>query len=193
MRWLRPGRGHRVLTAVTLARPTRATFPVGRRPTAPIRGGRVAGKSHRRCTGSVPIRRSFITSVLAVAFDIHAEHARRVIRTAYTATCHATASTARPDRPTRPGDRRIGRHGCDPPPDRRDFRARRAVLYVPTPRGGAQPILDRLYDAGLPEDAYAVITDGDAATDADLGLKELDDRYVEGPDEGPGLDYRSLR
>jgi hypothetical protein len=67
------------------------------------------------------------------------------------------------------------------------------VLYVPTPRGGAQPILDRLYDAGLPEDAYAVITDGDAATDADLGLEELDDRYVEGPDEGPGLDYRSLR
>jgi hypothetical protein len=46
---------------------------------------------------------------------------------------------------------------------------------------------------GLDEDAYAVITDGDAATDADLGLKELDDRYVEGPDEGPGLDYRSLR
>jgi hypothetical protein len=30
------------------------------------------------------------------------------------------------------------------------------VLYVPVPRGGADPVLDELYDAGLPEDAYAL-------------------------------------
>ena len=53
--------------------------------------------------------------------------------------------------------------------------------------------LDGLYDAGLPEDSYAVITDGDTATGADLGLDELDDRYVEGPDGEAGLDHSSLR
>jgi hypothetical protein len=67
------------------------------------------------------------------------------------------------------------------------------VLYVPVPQGGAQPVLDGLYDAGLPEDSYAVITDGDTATGADLGLDELDDRYVEGPDGEAGLDHSSLR
>jgi uncharacterized hydrophobic protein (TIGR00271 family) len=67
------------------------------------------------------------------------------------------------------------------------------VLYVPVPRGGAEPVLDKLYDIGLPEESYAVITDGDVAADADLGLSELDDQYVEGPDEGPGIDNSSLR
>ena len=67
------------------------------------------------------------------------------------------------------------------------------VLYVPVPRGGAEPVLDELYDVGLPEESYAVITDGDVAADADLGLSELDDQYVEGPDEGPGIDNSSLR
>ena len=67
------------------------------------------------------------------------------------------------------------------------------VLYVPVPRGGAEPVLDKLYDVGLPEESYAVITDGDVAADADLSLSELDDQYVEGPDEGPGIDNSSLR
>ena len=67
------------------------------------------------------------------------------------------------------------------------------MLYVPVPRGGAEPVLHELYDIGLPEESYAVITDGDVAADADLGLSELDDQYVEGPDEGPGIDNSSPR
>lgn len=67
------------------------------------------------------------------------------------------------------------------------------VLYVPVPRGGAPPVLDRLYDAGLPEDAYALATDVDTATGADLGTDALADRYVEGPKGEAGIDHTSLR
>lgn len=66
------------------------------------------------------------------------------------------------------------------------------VLYVPVPQGGAQPVLDRLHDAGLDE-TYTVITDGDTTPDADMGLDELDERYVEGPKGDAGLDNTSLR
>ena len=67
------------------------------------------------------------------------------------------------------------------------------VLYVPVPQGGAEPVLDELYDIGLSKESHAVIADGDVAADADLSLSDLDDQYVEGPDEGPGIDNSSLR
>jgi len=67
------------------------------------------------------------------------------------------------------------------------------LLYVPVPRGGAEPVLERLYDAGLPEDAYALATDVDTATGADLGVSKLADEYVDGPKGEAGIDHTSLR
>jgi uncharacterized hydrophobic protein (TIGR00271 family) len=60
-----------------------------------------------------------------------------------------------------------------------DSRRDGTVAYVPVPTGAVDVVLDRLYDAGLDEDTYTVVTDVDRATVPNVA--ELTDRYVEGP------------
>ncbi|WP_132058075.1 TIGR00341 family protein [Halorussus amylolyticus] len=51
------------------------------------------------------------------------------------------------------------------------------IAYVPLPNGAVQPVLDRLDDAGLGDDAHAVIID--AETDTSRRFEKLEKRYAE--------------
>ena len=66
-----------------------------------------------------------------------------------------------------------------------------AIAYVPAPTGAVDAILDRLYDAGLDEDTYTVITDVHHATVP--GIDDLTDEYVAGPKGGRAAPHAELR
>ncbi len=68
---------------------------------------------------------------------------------------------------------------------------RSLVCYVPVPSGGVQPVLERLYEAGLDEDTYTVVTDASSVkgVDADRLTAEL----VEGPKGDRGISNPELR
>ncbi|OYR41692.1 TIGR00341 family protein [Halorubrum sp. Ib24] len=54
-----------------------------------------------------------------------------------------------------------------------------SLAEIPVPSGAVGVVLDRLYEAGLDEDTYTVVTDVEEATVPNAD--ELEDRYVEGP------------
>jgi uncharacterized hydrophobic protein (TIGR00271 family) len=60
-----------------------------------------------------------------------------------------------------------------------DGRRDGSLANVPVPAGAVDVILERLYDAGLDEDTYTVVSDVDRAKVPNVD--ELTDRYVEGP------------
>jgi len=66
-----------------------------------------------------------------------------------------------------------------------------ALAYIPAPTGAVDTILDRLYDAGLDEDTYTVVTDVHHASVP--GIDELTDKYVAGPKGGQGAPHAELR
>ncbi len=66
-----------------------------------------------------------------------------------------------------------------------------SLANVPVPAGTVDAILDRLYDAGLDEDTYTVVTDVDRANVPNGD--ELRERYVEGPKGKRGVSNVELR
>ncbi|MDF9744956.1 DUF389 domain-containing protein [Natrinema salsiterrestre] len=70
---------------------------------------------------------------------------------------------------------------------RRDGR----LANVPVPSGAVETVLERLYDAGLGEDTYTVVTDVDRANVPDV--EEMTDRYVEGPKGERGASHAEIR
>jgi len=66
-----------------------------------------------------------------------------------------------------------------------------SLANVPVPTGAVDAILDRLYDAGLDEDTYTVVTDVDRANVPNAD--ELADRYVEGSKGKRGVSHTELR
>lgn len=60
-----------------------------------------------------------------------------------------------------------------------DGRRDGSLANVPVPTGAVDVILDGLYDAGLDEDTYTVVTDVDRAKVPNID--EMTDRFVEGP------------
>ena len=66
-----------------------------------------------------------------------------------------------------------------------------SIAYVPVPTGAVDSILDRLYEAGLDEDTYTVVTDAHHATVPNAD--ELTDRYVEGPKGERGASHAEIR
>lgn len=65
------------------------------------------------------------------------------------------------------------------------------ILYFPLPDGAVENVLDRLYGAGLAEDAFTVITDIESATTPTFD--ELESQYSQGPDDEVGLSRATLR
>ncbi|WP_135304283.1 TIGR00341 family protein [Haloarcula amylovorans] len=65
------------------------------------------------------------------------------------------------------------------------------ILYFPLPDGAVEKVLDRLYDAGLDEDAFTIITDIQSATTPTFD--ELESKYTQGPDDEVGLSHATLR
>ncbi|MFC6836046.1 TIGR00341 family protein [Halomarina ordinaria] len=65
------------------------------------------------------------------------------------------------------------------------------IAHVPVPAGAVDAILDRLYDAGLDEDTYTVVTDVDRAVVPNADA--VADRYVEGPKGEAGVSHPELR
>ncbi|WP_436345539.1 DUF389 domain-containing protein [Natronorubrum sp. FCH18a] len=72
-----------------------------------------------------------------------------------------------------------------------DGRRDGSVAEIPVPAGAADTVLERLYDAGLDEDTYTVVTDVDRATVPNVD--ELTDRYVEGPKGERGASHAEIR
>jgi len=66
-----------------------------------------------------------------------------------------------------------------------------AIAYIPAPTGAVDVILERLYDAGLDEDTYTVVTDVHHATVP--GIDQLTETYVEGPKGAQGAPHAELR
>ncbi|MBV0901424.1 DUF389 domain-containing protein [Haloarcula salina] len=66
-----------------------------------------------------------------------------------------------------------------------------AVAYVPVPSGAVDAVLDELYDAGLDEDTYTVVTDVHRATVPNVD--EVTDRYVDGPKGDRGASHPEIR
>ncbi|MBV0924884.1 TIGR00341 family protein [Halomicroarcula limicola] len=65
------------------------------------------------------------------------------------------------------------------------------ILYFPLPDGAVEKVMDRLYDAGLDEDAFTIITDIQSATTPTFD--ELESQYTQGPDDEVGLSHATLR
>ncbi|WP_071391269.1 DUF389 domain-containing protein [Haloprofundus marisrubri] len=65
------------------------------------------------------------------------------------------------------------------------------VAYVPVPSGAVDRVLDRLYDAGLDEDTYTVVTD--AARANIPNVDELTEQYVEMPKGNLGTSHTEIR
>jgi uncharacterized hydrophobic protein (TIGR00271 family) len=65
------------------------------------------------------------------------------------------------------------------------------IAYVPVPAGAVDTVLERLYDAGLDEDTYTVVTDAEFATVPNV--EELTDRYVDGPKGSRGASHPEIR
>lgn len=72
-----------------------------------------------------------------------------------------------------------------------DNRQDGSLANVPVPTGAVDEILDRLYDAGLDEDTYTVVTDVDQAKVPNVD--ELTDRYVGGPKGKRGSSNTEIR
>ncbi|WP_455448980.1 DUF389 domain-containing protein [Natrinema thermotolerans] len=66
-----------------------------------------------------------------------------------------------------------------------------SLANVPVPAGAVDAVLERLYDAGLDEDTYTVVTEVDRATVPNAD--ELTDRYVEGPKGERGASHAEIR
>ncbi|APW96356.1 hypothetical protein CHINAEXTREME_00630 [Halobiforma lacisalsi AJ5] len=66
-----------------------------------------------------------------------------------------------------------------------------SLAEVPVPSGAVDTVLERLYDAGLDEDTYTVVTEVDRATVPNVD--ELTDRYVEGPKGERGASHAEIR
>ena len=66
-----------------------------------------------------------------------------------------------------------------------------ALASIPVPTGAVETVLERLYDAGLDEDTYTVVTDVERATVPNVD--ELTDRYVEGPKGARGASHVEIR
>ncbi|MCU4974770.1 DUF389 domain-containing protein [Halobacteria archaeon AArc-m2/3/4] len=72
-----------------------------------------------------------------------------------------------------------------------DSRRDGSLANVPVPAGAVDTVLERLYDAGLDEDTYTVVTEVDRATVPNA--EELTDRYVEGPKGKRGASHAEIR
>ncbi|ADB61992.1 conserved hypothetical protein [Haloterrigena turkmenica DSM 5511] len=66
-----------------------------------------------------------------------------------------------------------------------------SLANIPVPAGAVDTVLERLYDAGLDEDTYTVVTEVDRATVPNAD--ELTDRYVEGPKGERGASHVEIR
>ena len=66
-----------------------------------------------------------------------------------------------------------------------------SIAYVPVPAGAVDTILDRLYEAGLDEDTYTVVTEADRGTVSNID--EIADEYVEGPKGDRGVSHSEIR
>jgi uncharacterized hydrophobic protein (TIGR00271 family) len=65
------------------------------------------------------------------------------------------------------------------------------LANVPVPDGAVDTVLERLYDAGLDEDTYTVVTDVERANVPNVD--ELTDRFVEGPKGERGASHVEIR
>ena len=67
------------------------------------------------------------------------------------------------------------------------------IVEIPVPGGGVDPILDLLYDAGLDEDAYTVISEVETTGATTQAVADLEERYVAGPKGESGVSYPEIR
>jgi uncharacterized hydrophobic protein (TIGR00271 family) len=67
------------------------------------------------------------------------------------------------------------------------------IAEIPVPDGGVEPVLDLLYEAGLDEDTYTVVTDAETAGATAQTVADLADRFVDGPDGESGISYPEIR
>lgn len=65
------------------------------------------------------------------------------------------------------------------------------VVYFPLPDGAVEKVLERLYEAGLDEHAFTIISDIQSATTPTF--EELESKYTQGPDDEVGLSHATLR
>ena len=72
-----------------------------------------------------------------------------------------------------------------------DGRRDGSLASIPVPTGAVDAVLDRLYEAGLDEDTYTVVTEVDRAWVPNV--EELTDRYVEGPKGDRGASHLEIR
>lgn len=66
-----------------------------------------------------------------------------------------------------------------------------SIVYFPVPSGAVDEMLDRLYDAGLAEDAFTIVTQIETATTPKFD--ELEGKYTQGPEDKIGLSHAELR
>ena len=66
-----------------------------------------------------------------------------------------------------------------------------SIATVPVPGGAVDAVLEQLYDAGLDEDTYTVVTEVERANVPNVD--ELTDRYVEGPKGERGASHPEIR
>ncbi|EMA42432.1 DUF389 domain-containing protein [Halococcus saccharolyticus] len=67
------------------------------------------------------------------------------------------------------------------------------IVEIPVPGGGVDPILELLYDAGLDENAYTVISEVETAGATTQAVADLEDRYVAGPKGESGVSYPEIK
>lgn len=65
------------------------------------------------------------------------------------------------------------------------------LAQIPVPSGAVDAVLETLYDAGLDESTYTVVTDAERTTVSNLD--ELTERYVEGPRGGAAISHPEIR
>lgn len=66
-----------------------------------------------------------------------------------------------------------------------------SIAHLPVPAGAVETVLERLYDAGLDEDTYTVVTEADRATVPNVD--ELADQFVDGPKGARGASHPEIR
>ncbi|WP_135304288.1 DUF389 domain-containing protein [Haloarcula amylovorans] len=66
-----------------------------------------------------------------------------------------------------------------------------SIAQIPVPAGAVDTVLSRLYDVGLDEDTYTVVTDVDRATVPNVD--ELTEKYVDGPKGARGASHPEIR
>lgn len=65
------------------------------------------------------------------------------------------------------------------------------LVHIPVPTGAVDEVLEVLYDTGIDESTYTVVTETNRATIPNL--EELSNRYVEGPKGNQGTSNLELR